>query len=318
MVTIGKKKILVALDGSRASLDTVEYLAHVLPASKTEVVLFTITTATPESFWDIDGEPNQELISLWIKRRRKSLEKFVENARKMLADSGFGDNDITVKIQDRTRGIARDIIREASYGYDAVVIGRIGMNPITRVVMGSVANKLVETIVGMPVCIVGKTVKNRKVLVAVDASESSMRCVTYAGEMFGETDAEFLLFHVIRDYDFRLPETLDQDDNDIEENRWLKITRAELEKVSQTMNSVMDSALRKLEHMGISRNRITTKILTGMATRGGSIAAQAMLGGYATIVIGRRGLSKVGEFNMGRVCYKVVQLGNEVAIWVVN
>jgi nucleotide-binding universal stress UspA family protein len=186
------------------------------------------------------------------------------------------------------------------------------------VVIGSVANKLVENIVDIPVCIVGKNVRNRKILVALDASESSMRCLKYAGEMFGKTEAEFLLFHVIRDYDFKLSENRDTDELDIEESRWLKFTQAELQKATQKMKSVMEKAIDELENMGISRNRITTKILTGMATRGGSIAAQAMLAGYATIVIGRRGLSKVGEFNMGRVCYKVVQLGNEVAVWVVN
>ncbi len=318
MADIGKKKVLATLDGSRASLDTVAYLAHVLPAAGSEVVLFTITTATPESFWDIEGEPSQDLTDLWKKHRKISLEKFVEEARKIFTDKGFDQKDITVKIQERTKGIARDIIRESAKGYDAVVIGRTGMNPITRVVIGSVANKLVENIVDIPVCIVGKNVKNRKILVALDSSESSMRCVKYAGEMFGKTEAEFLLFHVIRDYDFKLSETRGTDELDMEESRWLKFTQAELQKATQKMKSVMEKAIDELENMGISRNRITTKILTGMATRGGSIAAQAMLAGYATIVIGRRGLSKVGEFNMGRVCYKVVQLGNEVAVWVVN
>jgi nucleotide-binding universal stress UspA family protein len=318
MTNIGKKKILAALDGSRASMDTVDYLVHMLPASGSEVVLFTITTTTPESFWDIEGEPNQDLTDLWIKHRKISLEKFMEEARKKFADAGFNENDIIVKIQNRTKGIARDIIRESAKGYDAVVIGRSGINPITRVVIGSVANKLVESISDTPVCIVGKNVKNRKILVAMDASSSAMRCVKYAGEMFGTTEAEFLLFHVIRDYDFKLSESREKEELDLEESRWFKITQAELQKAAQIMNSIMDKAIKELESMGISRQRITTKILTGMATRGGSIAAQAMLAGYATIVIGRRGLSKVGEFNMGRVCYKVYQLGNDVAVWVVN
>jgi nucleotide-binding universal stress UspA family protein len=318
MADIGKKRILAALDGSRASMDTVAYLANLLPATGSEVVLFTITTGTPESFWDFEGEPNQELTDLWIKYQKKSLGKFGEEARKIFLEAGFNENDITVKIQDRTKGIARDIITESAKGYDAVVIGRSGMNPITRVVIGSVANKLVENIADKPVCIVGKNLKNRKILVAMDASENAIRCVKYAGEMFGKTDAEFLLFHVIRDYDFKISKYRDTDASDIEESRWLKITQVELQKASQTMNSIMDKAINELENMGITKNRITKKILTGMATRGGSIAAQAMLAGYATIVIGRRGLSKVGEFNMGRVCYKVYQLGNDVAVWVVN
>jgi nucleotide-binding universal stress UspA family protein len=325
MADIVKKRILAALDGSRASMDTVAYIANVLPAAGSEVVLFTIATATPESFWDMEGEPNQNLTDLWIKHRKKFAEEskrmaFVEEARKIFAEAGFDENDINVKIQDRNKGIARDIIQESSKGYDALVIGRFGMNPITRVVIGSVANKLVENIADMPVCIAGKNVKNRKILVSLDASDNAMRCVKFAGEMFGKTDAEFLLFHVIRDYDFKPPETPDiqnTDENEIEES-WLNLTRAELQKITQNMKFVMDKAENELEKMGISENRITIKILTGMATRGGSIAAQAMLGGYSTIIIGRRGLSKVGEFNMGRVCYKVIQLGNEVAVWIVN
>jgi nucleotide-binding universal stress UspA family protein len=318
MADTAKKRILAALDGSRASLDTVDYLAHVLPAERVEVVLFTVTTGTPESFWDIEEEPNQDLMNLWIKQRKISLEKFVKEATKKFADARFNESDITVKIKERTSGIARDIIKESSKGYDAVVIGRIGMNPITRVVVGSVANKLVESIEGMPICLVGRNVKNRKILVAIDSSESAMRCVKYAGDMFGNNNAEFLLFHVIRDFDLKFSETLEKEEADLEESRWLKITQAELQKATQTMNLIMDKAVKELENMGISRNRITQKILTGMATRGGSIVAQAMLGGYASIVIGRRGLSKVGEFNMGRVCYKVAQLGNEVAVWIVN
>jgi nucleotide-binding universal stress UspA family protein len=318
MTDTGKKRILAALDGSRASMDTVDYLAHVLPLNGSKLVLLTIATGTPESFWDIEGEPNQDLTDLWIKHRKKSLDQFVKEAKKKFLDAGFNENDITVNIKERSSGIARDIIRESSKGYDAIVIGRIGMNPITRVVIGSVANKLVESIADTPVCIVGKNLRNRKIMVAVDASESAMKCVKYAGEMFGKTDSEFLLFHVIRDYDLKFSESRDKDEMDIEGNRWLKITQAELQKATQTIKSVMDQAINELENMGISRNRINTKILTGMATRGGSIAAQAMLSGYSTIIIGRRGLSKVGEFSMGRVCYKVVQLGNEVAVWIVN
>jgi nucleotide-binding universal stress UspA family protein len=326
MADIIKKRILAALDGSRASMDTVAYLANVLPAAGSKVVLFTITTATPESFWDMEGEPNQDLTDLWIKHRKKFAEEtkrmaFVEEARRIFSDAGFDENDITVKIQDRKKGIARDIMQESSKGYDALVIGRFGMNPITRVVIGSVANKLVESISDIPVCIAGKNVKNRNILVAMDASENAMRCVKFAGEMFGKTDTKFLLLHVIRDYDFKQPEnqnTQDMHETDLEESRWLNMTRVQLQKITQAMNSVMEKAENELEKMEISKNRITMKILSGMATRGGSIAAQAMLGGYSTIVIGRRGLSKVREFNMGRVCYKVIQLGNEVAVWVVN
>jgi hypothetical protein len=43
-----------------------------------------------------------------------------------------------------------------------------------------------------------------------------------------------------------------------------------------------------------------------------------MNGGYGTIVMGRKGYSEVGEFELGRVTNKVIQLAGTMAVWVVN
>ena len=91
-----------------------------------------------------------------------------------------------------------------------------------------------------------------------------------------------------------------------------------MEKAKHAMHAVMQRAVGELEKAGIASDRITTKIMTGMASRAGAIMAQAILGGYCTIIIGRRGLSQVSEFSMGRVCNKVIQLSNELTVWVVN
>jgi nucleotide-binding universal stress UspA family protein len=45
---------------------------------------------------------------------------------------------------------------------------------------------------------------------------------------------------------------------------------------------------------------------------------EAQKNGFGTIVIGRRGLSKVRQFMMGRVSNKVLQLARDLAVWVVN
>ena len=44
----------------------------------------------------------------------------------------------------------------------------------------------------------------------------------------------------------------------------------------------------------------------------------ALPGGYGTIVVGRRGLSTVEEFDMGRVSNKLVQAAKDRAVWVVG
>ncbi len=312
------KKVLAALDGSRASLDVVSYLSNVLPRSGVQVVLFSVRAPKPESFWDFEDAPEKDPLDIWAARRKKTLYEFMEKSRGIFVERGFDPNDITMKVADRTVGIARDIILESRRGYDALAAGRVGMNPITRVVIGSVANKLVDGATHIPLWLVTQAMKNGKFLVALDSSKGAMKCVEHAGKMLADTDAEFTLFHVLRDYDFRLSENEDDLVTDMEKSRWFKITDEELGKARKKMHDTMLEAKDRLVQLGVSAGRINTKVLSGMATRGGSIAAQALLGGYGTIMIGRRGLSEVGEFNMGRVCHKVVQLANETAVWVVS
>ena len=69
---------------------------------------------------------------------------------------------------------------------------------------------------------------------------------------------------------------------------------------------------------GFKDDDISTKTVTGALSRAGAIVHEAKQGGYGTIVVGRRGLSKVQEFFMGRVCNKVIQLAKEHTVWVVS
>jgi nucleotide-binding universal stress UspA family protein len=83
------------------------------------------------------------------------------------------------------------------------------------------------------------------------------------------------------------------------------------------MEAVFDEARRRLETAGFHGNQITTKVVTGTHSRAGAIVKEAKEGGFGTIVVGRRGLSKVQEFFMGRVSNRVIQLGKNHAVWVV-
>ncbi|MBE9535512.1 MAG: universal stress protein, partial [Proteobacteria bacterium] len=48
------------------------------------------------------------------------------------------------------------------------------------------------------------------------------------------------------------------------------------------------------------------------------IIQYALKGEYGTIVVGRRGLSEVEEFPMGRVSNKIIHMSKELAVWVVS
>ncbi len=301
------KKILVALDGSAHALDTVRYLSRTLPPHGVEMVLFCVLSTEPEFFLDDAEGPSSgrawNVTSDWKTQQRNAIDRFMANACQILVDRGFPREAVRVGIQERKVGIARDIIREAQNGYDAVVAGRQGMNPITRLVIGSIASKLVQSLTFVPFWLVGKAVPSNRMLVAVDASEGSMRAVEHIGRMLSGSNVELTLFRVIRS---RKSEVAGQEDSKAKSDE------------ESTLRRAFEKAFEILEKNGISHDQISTKILSGVATRSGCIIAQATNGGYGTIVLGRRGHTEVGEFSMGRVTNKVIQLAGKVAVWVVN
>jgi nucleotide-binding universal stress UspA family protein len=84
------------------------------------------------------------------------------------------------------------------------------------------------------------------------------------------------------------------------------------------MESVFEEASGHLEDAGFNRNQIAVKMVTGAHSRAGAIIAEVLKGGYGTIVVGRRGLTNVEEFIMGRVSNKVIHMAREMAVWVVT
>jgi nucleotide-binding universal stress UspA family protein len=70
--------------------------------------------------------------------------------------------------------------------------------------------------------------------------------------------------------------------------------------------------------MDFNRNQINIRTVTGAHSRAAVIITEALKGGYGTIVVGRRGLTNVEEFIMGRVSNKVIHMAREMAVWVVS
>jgi nucleotide-binding universal stress UspA family protein len=202
---------------------------------------------------------------------------------------------VTVKIHKREKGIARDIVREAKRGYCCVIVGRKGMSKLKDLVLGSVATKLVEKLSLIPLVVVGKQPKQGAVLLAMDGSEGAMRAVDHVGALLGRSDFEVTLLHVIR----------------VGNNGYIKEAEKEIGKA-------FDEAKRRLTKSGFEQNQIATKIITGAPSRAGAIMEGAKEGGYGTIVVGRRGLSRAKEFFMGRVSNKVIHMAKQQAVWVVN
>ena len=316
-----KRKILLSVDGSDQSFEAVRYVSQLLPPHRVKVELFHVMSKVPDSFWDIEKNPTfrHQLapVAAWAIQQQKAIQEFMEKSKKLLIDQGVPKKSVNIRMQERQAGIARDIVREAQKGYDAVVVGRWGVSKLKDLVWGSIAGKLVGHLVHVPLWVVGGSPQADKVLLAMDASEEAMRTVDYVGAMLAGTDGKVTLFHVMRDFAF-LSVGYEGSFVSNEKIAGEEGIQGEFQKAEETMKGVFEKALHRFEKAGLNPDRVGTRIVTGSASRAKAIVEEAKNGGYGTIAVGRRGLSRVGEFFMGRVSNKVVQLAKELAVWVVG
>ena len=293
------KKLLIALDGSDYAFETVKYVSRLRTFQPLEINLFTVFSKIPESYWDLERDPlfgsRVMGIRAWEAQGEKKLQDYMEKARKRLIQEGFSEDRLEVSIREKEVGVARDLLREASRGYTGVAVGRRGASKLKDLVMGSTTTKLLERLNFTSLLIVGRNPKVGKVLLALDGSENAMRTVDYVGQMLGGSGFEVLLLHVIRsghpDY---------------------------IREAEAVMSQGFDQAISRLLGSGFFKEQVKTRVITDVRSRAETIVQVAKEEGHGTIVVGRRGLSRVADFFMGRVSNKVLQMGKGQAVWVVN
>jgi len=317
------KRVLVAVDGSEASFETVRYVASVLPGERAQVVLFHVLNRVPETFWDSHEALGlrARLLAFPARRLRREeavIDEFMERAETHLLEAGFPPRHVRVRVKERQAGVARDILREADKGYAALAVGRRGAGPLRDLVLGTTAAKLVNHGSRTPVWVVGEGADAGRILVAMDRSDCALRTLDYVTGYLGLAQRELLLFHAVRGAEPPAPRADDSTASG-RLRRWLELLRSETASCEQEiMQAVFDRRIRSLERFGADVSRIRTRIVTGAPSRAGAVMAEAEKEGCGTIVLGRRGLSRVKEFRIGRVCTKVLQMARGRAVWVVQ
>jgi len=316
-----QRSFLIAVDGSDQSLGAVRYLANIMPADQTKVTLFHVMNPIPESFLDLAADPafRHQVIGVhaWEFQQKKILQDFLKKSERLLKASGYSEDRVSVVNQKKRSGVARDILKEAQQGYAALILGRTGMSKAKDLVFGSIANKLVSRLSGVPICVVGGRPDTKKILVAMDSSEGAINTLDYVGKLFVGTHPDILLLHVIRGLSVFQP-GYEQLSIPEEETDWVAKARDEFEKAKENIEATFEQGIRNLEQQGVDTRCVTTQVVTGAKSRAAAIVEEAKRGGYGTIVMGRKGASRVEEFIMGRVSNKVLQMAKQIAVWVVS
>lgn len=315
----GVRRVLVAVDGSEWTDRIVDYLCKVFPSKGTEVVLFHVANPLPEVLWDFQQNPlaryRMQEVRAYLEAYREKVVKKLEENREKLVNSGFSGDLVKVKTEVRQVGVARDIIFEAQKGYDALVIGRRGESRLKELIMGSVATKIIGRLSMIPVAVVGFGNPEKGVVLAVDGSPEAVRIAHCIGRIFQGSDNNFQVVHILRDIrQTVIPPVADMSLSALPPE-WFDWVEQEKETARREIEKVMDEVIRILNSYGLRSSKI---IVTDVPSRAEEIVNQARARNYGTIVVGRRGISRVEEFLLGRVSNKVLQLARQETVWVVS
>lgn len=308
-----KNRVLLVVDGSYQSLETVNYVSEVLPPGNSEVVMLHITSKVPEAFWDLDKDPvwrqKVDTVRSWVVQQENRINVFMEKACQIFSDAGFPDSAVKVDVRERKEGIARDIRTESHLGYVSVILGRRGLSTVPDLALGGVASKIVLRASDLAVWLVGGRPATEKIIVGIDSSDGSMSAVEHLARIVKGVSKQILLLHVVR----KVPEM-----NGLNGLEARQLEEEREQRAASEIEPVFRKAFVKLQAAGVPPGEISTKVIVGATSRAGTILEEAISGGYGTIVVGRRGISTVEEFDMGRVSNKLVQTSKDRALWVVG
>jgi nucleotide-binding universal stress UspA family protein len=310
----GKKRFLIAVDGSPESKGVVQYATGMLRPDATEVVLFHVMNRVPEAYWDFGMGIEADVLSKKIKQQveahETSIKAFMRESKKELLAADFREENVAVHIKDRKVGIARDLIAEAQGGYNGLMMGSTGTDQMKGVALGSVGTKIIGALPSIPICSVSGTPTGKNLLVALDGSPGSMRALDFVCEYMNGFKGKVILLHALRRIGYRDPvKGSVASFKEIEKLVW--------EDAKRILEPTMTEAKERLLKAGRTKDRVTAKFVTGVASRADALVKAAKKLECGSIVVGRTGISQVEDFNIGRVANKVVQGARNQAVWII-
>ncbi|MBW2568621.1 MAG: universal stress protein [Deltaproteobacteria bacterium] len=309
-----KKSIVIPVDGSKNSLRSLDYLNLMFgPEHKMHVHLLYVMPSLPPLLIDnktMDRKIRSALAS--VKRKNKEIaERVLAEAKKILIDKGFDEENVKPHYRQCESTIARDIRFWAkNKRADTILMSKRGRTDFKPFIMGSISTRLVEYCRDCPLWIVGGGGRSKKALIAVDSSENALRAVDHAGFMLSGTDCKATVFYTMRNLRRFIPLEALEDASDLEEF-WRN-------KAGQQIAPYMKKAKEMLLDAGLSEDQIAIKVIDGSRSAADDILKEARENGFGTIVLGRRGLSKIKEIFMGSVTSKVLINSSGLTVWIVQ
>jgi nucleotide-binding universal stress UspA family protein len=309
-----RKFIIVPVDGSKLALKSLDYINRIYGADHDLKValLHILPSLPPIMIEEAKGNSRTAKQLKIIEEKNDAMGRnILEEAENYLVHKGFQVDAIEKICESKRTGFAWDINAYTEKRLaDALAISSSGKGRIEGFFMGAVTNKLTEIIRICPIWILKGDVTGANILIAVDGSENSMRCVDHAGWMLSGTEQKIILFHSTRSLSRFLPKEIFEGMEGIEDT-WLR-------EASRSIKPIMSKAREMLVQAGIDASRIELKFGDGSRRPAKDILQAAKKSNAGTIVLGRRGTTDIKDYSMGSVARKVLNQAEDMAVWIVS
>ncbi len=309
-----EKKILVAVDDSTHTVNTVNYLSTLFAAAGEVKLDLLYLVSSGQSAVDAAWQgPEDEIAQLQpdARNRRDRAEECVKKAARRLGRNGIAAERINCRVLPATTGVAAGIIAAAKKGiYDAVVIGRRGLSKLEEIMLGSVSTEVIDKCHEVPIWVVDGEVNSNHFLIPVDGSFQSLLAADHLGHILGDHPiAEITLFHSSAMFTAGHATA--------PRNFYESFGRDWCEEHLSRPDSTFHGPRQILVDHGFDRHRIKWLHTFRGIEPSRQIIRQVIMNKQGTIVIGRRS----GHINKGifrGISDRVLLMADKVAVWVVG
>jgi len=307
-----EKRILVAVGDCVYSKHAVKYTARISSAAKDVIyTLFNVHPLVPHIFIEkakTDSVVKAEVDTL-IRENAKGARCAIEELKDLMVREGIPENRVEIVSKPMELGMAKDILNRAEQGvYGAIVLARRGLTPSRDFFIGTIAAKVVEHALKIPVWVATGEAISMKIMLAVDGSENSLRVVDHLIHTVGaHPDLRVTLFHVLPHLRHYYCVDFEKENPHLQE-----ILHGE---DKPRMEDFYEKALERLKTAGLQERQIEIKNITHSYDISTAILGEAKVGGYGTVVVGRRG--ERSAFFTGRIAMRLVDKVSDQALWVV-